>query len=217
MRTPVWSHYIDCGHATDLQPARDTAAQGLPALRADTPSPSAASMLLAGAGRRADCCSGGLRIVQESHSCRADGLPRKPSQFQWSARISPALYLAVHDYTLKCLSGSQLRTRAPDTSRVPTAAERLQRSCTRAARRLTEVWRSVCRGTAGSRCEGGKALGDRGGFSTALVRTRRRGIRRRSPLTRRTRSRLPQQLSGRAVVRTRVARRKPSPVPAVRE
>jgi hypothetical protein len=107
------------------------------------------------------CASTPPRAAQESFSCRADGLPRKRFQFRRSTRISPTIYLAVSLNTFGCHIRPQLRTRDLRASRVPTAANRLQRSCTRAARRLTEVWRSVCRGSAGLRREGGKPPGDR--------------------------------------------------------
>jgi hypothetical protein len=129
-------------------------------LRGHEGAPSAGSMRLPGTVGARIRAQAAPRLAQESFSCHPHGLPRKPSQFRWTTRISPALCLAVSVNTLSCHYRYQLGTRAPRASRVRTAADRLQLRCARAARRPTKVWRFVCRGRAGSRREGGNTSGD---------------------------------------------------------
>jgi len=75
--------------------------------------------------------------------------------------MSPALYLAVSNYTILCNHDQYLSTRK-SLRFAPTTADRLQHLCTAAAHRPTEVWRSVCRTGVGPRSEGGNRLGDSG-------------------------------------------------------
>ncbi len=73
--------------------------------------------------------------------------------------MSPALYLAVPNYTILCNHDQYLRTR----KRLPFApitADRLQHLCTAAAHPTTELWRPVCRTGVESRRECGHPLGD---------------------------------------------------------